>query len=258
MSQGRKIGVRIRWVLLVLWVLCLVLGICWLFRAFGDKFGSGLIGTPSVAFVGPLTRFLDSQESLAVNLAITFFYLGLFFLTQWFFLRPRHIWKIKTESKGRPMKWAAIGAGFAVTLLLVGLLYSVVNLFWSDVCDKIVPADDDPTGKVVLKYLFLLIPVCLWCLWSVVFYIYGRHSDYYNWAGRVIRGLIGGSILELLVTVPIYATRQDQCYCARGSYAGLVFGGTAILWAFGPGVALLFIRERQRRETQRESQNKAQ
>jgi hypothetical protein len=258
MSQGRKIGVWIRRVLLVLWVLCLGLGICWLFRAFGEKFGVGLIGTPSVGFVGPLARVLDDGDSLAVNLAITFVYLGLFFLTQWFFLSPRHIWKIKTKSKGRPMKWAAIGAGFAITLLMAGLLYSVIDLVWKNAFDKIVPADDDPTGTVVLKYLFLLIPLCLWCLWSVVFYVYRSQSDYYNWAGRVIRGLIGGTILELLVTVPIYVTRQEDCYCARGSYAGLVFGGTAILWAFGPGVALLFIREKLRREKLLESQNKAQ
>jgi hypothetical protein len=66
--------------------------------------------------------------------------------------------------------------------------------------------------------------------------------------GRVIRGLIAGSVLELFVAVPIYATRQDECYCARGSYAGLVFGTTVLLWAFGPGVFLLFVKEKHRRE----------
>jgi hypothetical protein len=66
--------------------------------------------------------------------------------------------------------------------------------------------------------------------------------------GRVVRGLIAGSVLEMLVAVPIYVTREDDCYCARGSYAGLVFGVTVILWAFGPGVFLLFMREKRRRE----------
>jgi len=50
------------------------------------------------------------------------------------------------------------------------------------------------------------------------------------------------------VSVPVYATRQDDCYCARGSYTGLVFGATVLLWAFGPGVFLLFVREKRRTE----------
>ena len=67
-------------------------------------------------------------------------------------------------------------------------------------------------------------------------------------SGRIIRGLIAGSILELFVSIPIFVTRQDDCYCARSSYTGLVFGATALLWAFGPGVLLLFLREKRRIE----------
>ena len=41
----------------------------------------------------------------------------------------------------------------------------------------------------------------------------------------------------------LVAHGQDKhCYCARGSYTGLVFGGTAIIWLLGPGVFLLFLR----------------
>ena len=50
------------------------------------------------------------------------------------------------------------------------------------------------------------------------------------------------------VSVPVNATRQDACHCARGSYTGLIFGATVLLWAFGPGVFLLFIREKRRTE----------
>ncbi len=64
----------------------------------------------------------------------------------------------------------------------------------------------------------------------------------------MIRGLIGGSVLELFVAIPVYATRQDDCYCARGSYAGVIFGGTVLVWAFGPGVLFLFAREKERRK----------
>jgi hypothetical protein len=100
----------------------------------------------------------------------------------------------------------------------------------------------------VLEYLLVLVPLILWILWSVVFCIYFRQTDYYTWAGRIVRGLIAGSILELFISIPIYITREEDCYCARGSYAGIVFGGTVLLWAFGPGVFLLFLREKRRIE----------
>ncbi len=117
-------------------------------------------------------------------------------------------------------------------LLSVGLLYSVFDLI-------------RPMGESegICRWAFLLLPVILWCFWSVIFCVYWRQSDYYTRTGRVIRGLIAGSVLELFVAVPIYATRQDDCYCARGSYAGLVFGTTILLWAFGPGVFLVFVKE---------------
>jgi len=122
-------------------------------------------------------------------------------------------------------------------LLSVGLLYSLIDL---------VGPMEEVEG--VDRFVFLLIPVALWCFWSVIFVVYWRSVDYYTWAGRVIRGLISGSVLELFVAVPIYATRQEECYCVRGSYAGLVFGTTILLWAFGPGVFLLFVKEKHRRE----------
>jgi hypothetical protein len=42
--------------------------------------------------------------------------------------------------------------------------------------------------------------------------------------------------------------RKDYgCYCAAGSYTGLVLGGTVPIWAFGPALILLFLREKSHR-----------
>ncbi len=59
------------------------------------------------------------------------------------------------------------------------------------------------------------------------------------------RGLIVGSVLELLVAsgVFVWKSDEDSCWCARGSYVGLVFGATVMIWAFGPGLVLVFFRE---------------
>ncbi|MHC4409176.1 MAG: FmdB family zinc ribbon protein [Planctomycetota bacterium] len=66
---------------------------------------------------------------------------------------------------------------------------------------------------------------------------------------RILRALIAGTVLELLVAAPVHAAcyKRDDCYCTRGSYTALVFGGTALFWVFGPGVFLLYLRERKRR-----------
>ena len=41
---------------------------------------------------------------------------------------------------------------------------------------------------------------------------------------------------------------DNDCYCATGSYTGLILGGTVLLWTFGPGLVLMFLREKDRRE----------
>ena len=250
MIRAKRIALRLRWVLLVLWTLCFGVGIFWTVGGFFE-FGAGLVGAPSVAISGPLYKFVgfgfDGSE--LEYLVLVTVYLATFFMTQWLFLRPRQIWKVKTELTGRPMKRSAISAAFAITLLSVGLVYSIWDLF-DDIFDGFPFEFSNEASAVVVitSYFFLLMPLILWCFWSVIFCVYWRQSDNYTWLGRVIRALIAGSVLELFVAIPIYATRQEDCYCARGSYAGLVFGSTVLLWAFGPGVFILFVREKRRRD----------
>ena len=227
MTAAQKTASRLRWILLILWILCLLAGIFWLIGFLFD-YGTGLIGTPYMALLGPLLYLVEDMESCG-HLLLSFFYLAFF-------------WKVRLQSSGRPMKRSAIAATLATALLSVALLYSVLDLF------NVAFFDDLLSTSLFFQFLFLLIPLFLWCFWSVVFCIYMRQSDHYTWVGRIIRGLIAGSVLELFVAIPIYATRQEECYCARGSYAGLIFGTTVLLWAFGPAVFLLFIREKNRRE----------
>lgn len=87
-----------------------------------------------------------------------------------------------------------------------------------------------------------------WSVWALIFWRYWRSGDRYTQFTRMIRGLMVGSILEVFVATAVHAFtyRRDECHCCRGSYTGLVFGGTALLWVFGPGIVLLYKRERYR------------
>ena len=111
--------------------------------------------------------------------------------------------------------------------------------------------DDDwlPDNELVVLSLFYGIPLIVWLVWSVVFLIYWRQGDHYTQLGKMIRGLLGGSVLELIAATAVYVwnPQKEDCYCSRGSYTGLVFGGTVALWCFGPGIVLLFMREKYRR-----------
>jgi len=237
MARAKSIAGRFRWILLSFWVLCLICSLVWLL-GFCFDFGVGVAGTPALVFFGPLYQIFERIGQWGY-LSIVLLYVGFFFFTQWLFLSPRKFWKIKTLTTGRPMKKAAVGAAFAITLLFAGLGYSILDLVSVEISES--PND-------ILEYLLILVPLILWILWSIVFCIYFRQINYYTWAGRIIRGLVAGSVLELFVSIPIFVTREDECYCARGSYAGIVFGATVLLWAFGPGVFLLFLREKHRLE----------
>ena len=96
----------------------------------------------------------------------------------------------------------------------------------------------------------LLVLLLAWAFWAWVFFVYWRWGDRYTQLGKIIRGLVAGSLLEIFVAVPVHvwAARQRECYCCRGTYTTLVLAGAVLLWAFGPGIILLYKREQIRRE----------
>src|SRR5207253_1616326 len=100
---------------------------------------------------------------------------------------------------------------------------------------------DYPWGLLVL----IAIP---WALWFGIFTLIlaGQWHEKFR---RIYQILIAGTVLELLITLPIdaHVRRRTSCYCGEGSFFGLVIGLTTIVWTFGPGVALLFVARRLQR-----------
>jgi len=187
MTKPKKIAALFRWLLLVLWILCLGFSIWWILGVLWDK-GAGLMGTPQVAFPVPLYPVLKEMDKLGYILFVAV-YLAVFFLSQWFFLCPNRIWKIKVQSQGRPMKASAIAAAFAIALLSVALFYSVLDLLPEVAFDETPPYFS--CAWFSYHHTLLLIPLALWCLWSLLFCIYWRQSDHYTWVGKVLRALLG-------------------------------------------------------------------
>jgi hypothetical protein len=237
MTRSARLAYRIRWLLLCAAAACWALGAWWIAVPWLHEDSPGLWGTPAMW----LGAWAKGEE--ASSLGAGLIYLAILLAMQCLFLRPRRGWAISLLREGRPMRTSVVGAAFIAMLTSVGLIATVLELpgWWYPLMDK-----PPPWGGIAVLGGILV----LWAAWTAVFFIYWRQGDRYTQLGKMTRGLIAGSFLELIVAAPVQAftTDRHQCYCARGSYTGLVFGGTAILWAFGPGVALLFWREKVRRE----------
>ncbi len=247
MTHCQHKAYRMRRLILIAGLLYVILGLGWITspywgeHVFGDSpFGhesifAGLMGTPLTP--GALWELEDWQY--AVNVVL---FMGLLMLAQWAFLRPGKGFTVRLTQEGRPLKTAIITAAIMAMLLSTGgiaLLMELPNL-WQPVMEA-----HDGKGVFYIWAGMLII----WIFWAVIFFIYWRQGDRYTQLGKMIRALIVGSILEVFIAVPIHvwAARQRECYCCRGTYTTLVLAGTVLLWAFGPGIILLYWREKYRR-----------
>ena len=253
MTHAQSRAYRLRWVILIVGLLCLAVGIAWFtgptWYDMNRETWLGEVGPVGPSFT-PLgaEAIVDPLPGNQWGYYVMFF--GLFVVLQGFFLWPQRRWLPDLAQQGRPMKVSLLVAGLMAALLTVGLLATLLEIpnWWMKVTHQpegSIPygsgdARDWPAGLAILT---------AWIVWTVVFFVYWWQGDRYTQLGRMIRGLIAGSILEMLVAIPVQALtyKRDDCYCARGSYTGLVLGGTVLLWAFGPGIVLLFMREKYRR-----------
>jgi hypothetical protein len=93
----------------------------------------------------------------------------------------------------------------------------------------------------------------VWLVWGIIFFLYCRKLERWRVLKRLIQILLAGSLLDLLATVPAHLVviRRPGCLVGLGTGAGIAAGICAMFWAFGPGIALLFFRERYQAERQR-------
>jgi hypothetical protein len=237
---------RLRWILLAAGLACWLVGIFWIFNIgwphwelFNSelKAGAGLSGVMGFWW-----------KEMWAYLVTAGAYLGIFLISQWFFLGPRGAFRLPLNHVGRPLRLSVIIAALMAALLSVGLLATVAEL--CGVWQAVALAD----GPEHPRYWPVLLALALaWGLWGVVFLAYWREGNRASQLGRMLRGLMGGSLLEMLVAAPVHvlilrsSKDKQSCYCELGSYTTLVLGGTVLLWTFGPGLVLLFLREKTRR-----------
>ncbi len=124
----------------------------------------------------------------------------------------------------RHKRVAVMAIAFAVALLSAAAVISVTAAAFGDKIDD-----------------FMLYPLpVFWLLWGVVF---NRHSDFiFDRERWLYKGLIGGSVLELLIAVPsnVIAQNRDQCSAPAVTAYGVSTGIALLFMAFGPAILLLY------------------
>ncbi len=149
----------------------------------------------------------------------------------------------------RPMAVSLIVASLMSALLTTGLVAAFISLFrlnatGDDIARRLVAWMDQSSGERLPAVIYLGIGLS-WGIWLFVFGVV--------WAGesvtrfrRIYRLLVAGTVLELLITIPIdvQVRRRTSCYCGEGTFLALIIGLTSAVWVFGPGIALLFLTRR--------------
>lgn len=156
------------------------------------------------------------------------------FVSQFALLRtPVDVASRRPERRG-PLWPTVVAGGFMAGLLLIGLVAAVVEGL------KLSTETVSPPFVIVLG-------IASWIAWAVVFYRMGK-TDPARMVSRQSNWLIKGSVLELLVAVPMHVIARNRGECCAGflTFFGLATGMAVMLFAFGPAVFFLFV-ERWRR-----------
>lgn len=139
-----------------------------------------------------------------------------------------------THERPKPRRgiWlTAISAAFLYTVLLLGVLISIVSAVWGD---------DWPDAS---GWLCILILPTNWLFWSLLFRLFARSAEPTAFVRRLTKWLLRASILELLIAVPshIIVRHKDVCCAHMATAAGIAAGLAVMLFAFGPGVYFLYV-----------------
>jgi hypothetical protein len=84
----------------------------------------------------------------------------------------------------------------------------------------------------------------VWFMWTVIFWSLSYDAGPDAIAARLHRGLLAGSVLELLVAVSTHVVvrRRTDCCAGIGTGLGICAGVVVMLLAFGPSVGFLYYR----------------
>jgi hypothetical protein len=194
----------LRWVFLVLYVLVVV-----------------------VCVILGLRKYRDDTQ-LIVLIA-----LGLMIMSQAIFIFGTGTIELCKPIKRRRLLLPTIAASLMIAILAGALSMSLAEFFIVDTHNR---AENISCGGFLVS----------WLGWGILFYVYTRKKERFQVMRRLATAVFSGSLIELLAAVPLHlvVSRRPGCFVGLSTMMGIIAGIYVMFWAFGPGIALLFIKKR--------------
>jgi hypothetical protein len=149
----------------------------------------------------------------------------------------------EAAQRARSLRKSAVMLGLIAAVVTAGLSWALLEVGFGD--NEAV----DDASDVLFPGAFFLTPAAVlivsWILWGRFLF---RMSHAADPAGidRILLPLLHATAIGMVLLLPIDAiSRQKKsCYCAAGSFLGLVMGILAVIWLVGPTAVLLLSRRR--------------
>ncbi len=146
----------------------------------------------------------------------------------------------------RPPTLSIYGKSLNVSMVLAALFGGICTLAFATALYSLVMTLflDFHKQDQIAEHFFWYFLLSAWVIWSVLLLIFVKRSP--RDAGPLVRvtgGLFAGSLIELLLSIPlaILVARRSSCYCATGSFFALMLSIFASLWLFGPFMVILLV-----------------
>jgi hypothetical protein len=226
-----------------------------------------LLGTPlALAFLcllpGPDGGFGDFGDGVGEALGEGEYWAwalpvsGAITATQAIFLVPVVKLRPPRGERGRSLTASIVVAGALGAIVVTALGLGLMELGGAIAAGSLV---EDPWHHNELSGQVWAGPACLvllagsWVGWTILLMAFSRARWADTLLGRVAAGLLAGTVVELLVVLPIdqMVRRRTDCYCAAGTFWSILGSVVALLWLTGPGIAFALTSRRRRllRET---------
>ncbi len=143
-------------------------------------------------------------------------------------------------------------AGLMMALLSAALAVASWELFYLEHTVGALIGRDFIGRDLLPGIVFPIIFLFSWIVWGLLFYVYTHRLERFTVLVRLTTAVLAGSLVELLAAVPAHIIVRQRPGCLVGllTMIGIVAGIYVMLWSFGPGIILLFLRDRRAAELQ--------
>lgn len=197
--------------------------------------------------IGILGMTYYDGETVTEKLFMTIFLFVATIIAQTVFILSAGTVNLCTPIRKRRLVIPVIIAAVMMTLLLAGITLALGELIFE-------------SPGTWFEYFFWVVIIISWLAWSVIFFIWGTKTERYKTFRNFISTILAGSLLTLFISIPshIIVSKRPGCLVGLSTAIGISSGIFVMLWAFGPGIILLFLLEKRKAELQRNQKDQQQ